>query len=90
MEEIKKRRSPIEVLIDQACAQASVDGRRRRPSETETELAERVAGSALFHIDQMYPAMWTGVAKTARRSLRNTIIAEVEGALIEAAESDGN
>ena len=31
------------------------------------------ADEVLHHIDTMYPAMWKGVAKTARTSIRNTI-----------------
>ena len=39
------------------------------------EIAERVIG----HIDTMYPAMWQNVPKTARTSIRNTIINTLAG-----------
>jgi hypothetical protein len=39
--------------------------------------AELIAFNVLAHIDEMYPAMWTGVPKTARTSLRNTIIRQI-------------
>jgi hypothetical protein len=41
------------------------------------ETAEDIAAAVLHHIDTMYPQMWQGVPKTARISLRNTIIAKV-------------
>jgi len=42
--------------------------------EDAQEVAEAVAIEVLHHIDSMYPAMWTAVAKNARISIRNTII----------------
>jgi hypothetical protein len=45
------------------------------PSRTSTPLdAQAIAFEVLGHIDTMYPAMWNGVPKTARVSLRNTIV----------------
>lgn len=35
------------------------------------------ANEILHHIDKMYPAMWTGVASTARTSIKNTIKSEI-------------
>lgn len=45
--------------------------------ETECR-AEEVATNVIHHIDTMYPNMWEGVPKTARVSIRNTIIREVK------------
>ena len=79
--------SPIERLIDAACAREPAV--RPVPTEEEQHLANGVAGSVLYHIDQMYPGMWQGVAKAARKSLRNTVVSEVERALMKAREGRG-
>lgn len=42
-----------------------------------SELATDVASILLCHIDQMYPDMWKNVPRTARISIRNTIIREI-------------
>jgi len=42
------------------------------------ELANIIATNVLYHIDRMYPDMWKSVAKTARISLKNTIIQEIK------------
>ena len=42
-------------------------------SEDEKAAAKAVADKVIGHIDQMYPAMWTGVPKSARTSVRNTV-----------------
>ena len=39
--------------------------------------ADRVAFTVMEHIDTMYPAMWLAVSKTARVSVRNTIVRAV-------------
>lgn len=41
------------------------------------DAADSVASEVLHHIDQMYPAMWEGVPKAARTSVRNTIRQQV-------------
>ena len=41
------------------------------------EMTDEIATNILHHIDIMYPAMWVGVPKTARISLRNTILSHV-------------
>lgn len=41
------------------------------------DAADSIASEVLHHIDQMYPAMWEGVPKTARTSVRNTIRQQV-------------
>ena len=43
-----------------------------------TEIAEDVAAEILHHIDIMYPHMWTPVANSARTSIRNTIVNQVQ------------
>lgn len=40
--------------------------------------AEMVAAEVLHHIDTMYPDMWKGVPRTARISVRNCMIREIE------------
>lgn len=37
-----------------------------------------VAENVLSHIDTMYPAMWRAVGSSARLSIKNTIIREIE------------
>lgn len=88
MSEGPDKRSPIEVLIDLACQGRPVVRKAVLTAE-EKQLANGVAGSVLYHIDTMYPRMWSGVAKAARTSLRNTIVAEVGVALIKAREGKG-
>lgn len=39
--------------------------------------ADAVAFTVMDHIDTMYPAMWLAVPKTARVSVRNTIVRAV-------------
>lgn len=46
--------------------------------------AERIAEEVIGHIDTMYPKMWEGVSKNARRSLRGCIINEVRNELLRA------
>ena len=46
-----------------------------------------VADEVLHHIDIMYPGMWKGVPKSARKSLRNTIEKEVKLALEDTAKN---
>ncbi len=75
--------TPIERLVDQACGATGTPDQDldAEPARHETSLraedmnsvAEGVAIDLLYHIDVMYPAMWDGVAKAARTSLRNTI-----------------
>jgi hypothetical protein len=66
-------RSPIEIMVDRACG-IGVEP----PHEfSAAEVAERVIG----HIDTMYPEMWRGVTKNARRSLRGCVINEVNAEL---------
>ncbi len=75
--------TPIERLVDQVCGATGTPnkglGVERARHETSlraedmNSVAEGVAIDLLYHIDAMYPAMWDGVAKAARTSLRNTI-----------------
>ncbi len=39
--------------------------------------ADMVAFTVMDHIDTMYPGMWLAVPKTARASVRNTIVRAV-------------
>lgn len=80
--------SPIDRLIDAAC-KFTPKPLEERLTPAERSLAESVAGSVLYHIDQMYPGMWNGVAKSARTSLRNTVKAEAGGALLKARVAEG-
>jgi len=71
--------TPIERLVDQACGATGtpnkgLDAKRaRHETSLRAEIAADVAMDVLHHIDALYPAMWDGVAKAARTSLRNTI-----------------
>ena len=60
-------RTPIAIAIDDACGVDDVS--EVRPLDPD-EIAESIIG----HIDTMYPKMWEGVPKTARMSLRNTVL----------------
>jgi len=46
--------------------------------EWRSDVAYSVAHALLHHIDQMYPKMWEGVAKSARLSIKNTILRALE------------
>lgn len=48
--------------------------------------SDEVSTAVLHHIDTMYPAMWKAVPKSARDSLRKTIVIQVELAMQRAAE----
>ena len=41
------------------------------------DIAEDIAIQVVHHMDTMYPDMWKPVAKTARQSIKNTVIAQV-------------
>ena len=84
--------SPIERLIDASvvCVQCGTQGFgnchcwERVPAVVAREKHQwrqaqgtRVARHVLQHIDAMYPQLWEGVTKNARRSLRGCIIREV-------------
>ena len=47
------------------------------PKPEGTIDADAVAFTVMDHIDTMYPAMWLSVPKTARVSVRNTIVRAV-------------
>jgi hypothetical protein len=83
--------SPIECMIDASmtctkCGTKGIgncdcwEGKPSRKELIKTE-AERMASEVIGHIDQMYPGMWQGVPKTARKSLRGCIINQVTAAL---------
>jgi hypothetical protein len=48
---------------------------------------ESFAVHVLHHIDEMYPSMWDSVPKSARTSIRNTIINRLRAALAQPSES---
>lgn len=76
-------RSPIERAIDAACGvPPSVVPARRAATAAEKEAAKVVAEELISHIDQMYPAMWQGVPKTARTSVKNTVYNQTLAALV--------
>jgi hypothetical protein len=79
---MNKELSPIERMIDQACGHCPSLPVRREPTDEQKAAAYEIAQRVIFHIDEMYPGMWRGAAKTARVSIRNTIVAEVEQALV--------
>lgn len=60
-------RTPIEIMIDEACEE----------KESVEDIAQRISQEVIGHIDLMYPLMWKNVPKTARVSVRNTIINEI-------------
>lgn len=65
--------TPIERLVDQACGATGtpMDAERaRHETSLRVEIDADVAMDVLHHIDTLYPAMWDGVAKAARTSLR--------------------
>lgn len=75
-------RTIMDALIDQACGRSAGPPLRRALTAEQKETAQRAMLNVLHHIDTMYPAMWKGVPKSARTSLRNTILKEVETALL--------
>lgn len=74
-------RSPIEIMVDKACG---IPDGPPKPFD-----AEIVAATVLHHIDKFYPAMWNGVPKNARRSLRGTIINEINAEMKRSDRSEG-
>ena len=74
--------TPINQLIDKACGigddlgKAEVIG-KAEVQHTHEELANKAAAEVINHIDTMYPAMWEGVPKSARTSVRNVVYHQV-------------
>ena len=77
-------KSPIEAMIDQACGYTP--SAKREATETEKDVARGVADEVIWHIDEMYPAMWVGVPKTARVSVRNTAYNKVLALILDLPE----
>ncbi len=50
--------------------------------------ADDAAIRVICHMDTMYPALWDGVPKTARTSVRNTIASEIRMLLLQ--ENNGS
>lgn len=60
---------------DQWCAHSKRFAEDCRECDLEVEeWRGDIADAVLRHIDTMYPKMWEGVPKTARLSIRNTVI----------------
>lgn len=57
-------------------------------ADNETFEIERAAKEIIGHIDTMYPAMWSGVTKNARRSLRGCVINTVRATLLRLSRSE--
>jgi hypothetical protein len=68
--------SPIEMMIDKACGHVPKE-QRRTATDQEKNDARSVADDLIYHIDQMYPAMWNGASKSARTSVRNNVFNSV-------------
>lgn len=89
--------TPMERLIDAAmvCTHCGAKGmtcdcwkpKQPQPDPRVREVidsyARDVAGEVLAHIDTMYPALWQGVPKTARTSVRHCIVTRVQRVLQE-------
>lgn len=67
-------RSPIEIMIDEACGYDP----SAQEKQSKDEFREDFAQAVLNHIDTMYPSMWDGVPKTARTSIRNFIRSRIK------------
>jgi hypothetical protein len=90
--------SPLERMIDASmecttCGTKGIGnchGWEKKPSRKELikAEAERIAFEVIEYIDRMYPGMWAGVPKSARRSLRGCIINQVTVALSEFSAAD--
>lgn len=88
--------SPLERMIDanMACTKCGIKGIgnchgwEKKPSRKELVKAEvdRVASDIIGHINTLYPGMWAGAPKTARRSLRGCMINQI---MLQATGSGG-
>ena len=73
-----KGKSPIDILIDQACnVPANQKTPERLSTKAEKEAASQAGTDLLHYIDEMYPELWEGLTsskkKSARTSIRNTV-----------------
>lgn len=62
------------------CRHCRPDDGRCKDCEYEACIwREEIASTVIRYIDTMYPAMWTNVSKSARLSIRNTILNALSG-----------
>ena len=62
-------------MIDAACGVTPPKPATKRtlPTAEERELAKDSGNEVIWYIDAMFPAMWEGVPKSARTSIKNTV-----------------
>jgi len=67
--------SPIERLIDAACGYTPPKPPKKRTLLTaeEKQIATEAGNELIWYIDAQYPAMWVGLPKSARTSIKNTV-----------------
>lgn len=67
--------SPIDRLIDIASGYTppAPAPKRTLPTAEERQTASDAGDAVIWHIDAQYPAMWDGVPKSARTSVKNTV-----------------
>ena len=71
-------KSPIERMIDDATGYKPAASQKKRTlSAEEKQIAVDAGNELIWYIDRMYPEMWEGVHKSARTSVKNTVINRV-------------
>ena len=74
-------------MIDAACGVTPPKPATKRtlPTAEERELAKDSGNEVIWYIDAMFPAMWEGVPKSARTSIKNTVYNRVITILLNTA-----
>lgn len=61
---------------------------RTLPTADEIQLANQAGDDLIWYIDAHFPAMWEGVPKSARTSVKSTVYLSTVSALLCAANGD--
>jgi hypothetical protein len=77
-------RSTIEQMIDAATGYKPPQPKKKRtlPTAEEKLVATDAGNELIWYIDAQYPAMWAGVPKAARTSVKNTVYNRVISILL--------
>lgn len=70
-------------MIDAATGYKSPPQKKRTlPTAEEKQIATDAGNEVIWYIDAQYPAMWDGVPKSARTSVKNTVYNRVISILL--------
>lgn len=76
--------TPLEQMIDAATGYKPPQPTKKRtlPTAEERQIAKDAGNEVIWYIDVQYPAMWGGVPKSARTSVKNTVYNRVISILL--------